>query len=248
MDYPVYHFPEIDSTNAEARRIVESCAGRAAVIKADTQTAGRGRREREWASPVGNIYCSVLHPLEGDLRDVGLQAYIYGLAIARAANGLLPESNAKVKWPNDVLVNNRKLAGVLLETAECPSTKTMYLIAGFGVNVAMTPPAAAGAAYPPTSMVDEGARCTADAMLADILSELKLLHGIYGRSGFAGIRPLWCELAHGISENITVTLPDHSRLQGIFKDLAADGALILESEGTEHAITAGDVFFMRKHG
>lgn len=238
------HFTEIDSTMDEARRRVESGEARATVIWADTQTGGRGRRGREWKSPKGNLYCTILEPLTGSLTEAlqtaGRRSYLYGIAIARAANQFLPTPIAQVKWPNDVLINRRKLAGVLLETAECPVTKQRYLVTGFGVNVLEQPE---GVAYQTSTLAEHGATCTATDLLTAVLTELKAIDQLHRFEGFAAIRAQWCALACGIGERVRVTLPNELQLEGYFRDLDENGALVLECGDRAHRITAGDVFF-----
>jgi BirA family biotin operon repressor/biotin-[acetyl-CoA-carboxylase] ligase len=223
---------------------VESGEGRASVLWADVQTGGRGRRGRPWQSPKDNLYCTILEPLTGDLptqlQEAGRRSYLYGLAIARAANSFMPAPIAQVKWPNDVLVNRRKLAGVLLETAECPETKQRFLITGFGVNVVTAPE---GVMYLTTTLAENGATCTAGELLTAVLGELKALDQLYRFEGFAAIRAQWCALACGIGERVRVTLPNELQMEGYFRDLDENGALVLECGDRQHRITTGDVFF-----
>ena len=123
----------IDSTNDEARRLVAQGAGHGTVIWAKEQTAGRGRRGRAWVSPPVNIHCSiVLHP-GPSLAHAPQLTFVAAVALRDALAEFLPSAPFQCKWPNDLLVAGRKVAGMLLEVAG------PWIILGVGVNVAHTP-------------------------------------------------------------------------------------------------------------
>lgn len=238
--FTLFHYTDIDSTNEAARRLVEGGEALPAVLWAERQTSGRGRRGRTWESPVGNLYCSIIEPLRGDLTVAGQRSYLFGLAIATAINRVLPVRNAQLKWPNDVLIGGEKVAGVLLETAQCPITGERYLISGFGINVEAAPE---GVAYRTTTLAMHEAQTSAESLLASILDELKALDQLYRFEGFAAIRAHWRALAAGIGDVVTVNLPNGVSMQGKFADLDDNGALLLDCGNNHYAITAGDVFF-----
>lgn len=239
--YALFHYTEIDSTNEAAKRLVEGGEAVPAVLWAEKQTAGRGRRGRQWESPVGNLYCTVLEPLRGDLVEAGRRSYLYGLAINSAINAALPVPKAKLKWPNDVLLNGAKVSGLLLETAQCPLTQDFYLIIGFGVNVAMPP--AAVTSYKTTTLAAHEAQCSVESLLANVLEQLCQLDQLYRFEGFPAIRARWRAQAAGIGEVVTVNLPNGVSMQGKFSDLDDAGALLLDCGYKNYTITAGDVFF-----
>lgn len=238
--FTLFHYTEIDSTNEAARRLVEGGEGVPAVLWAERQTSGRGRRGRIWDSPTGNLYCTILEPLRGDFAEAGRRSYLYGLAITSAINTFLPVPNARLKWPNDVLINGAKVSGLLLETAVCPLTNERYLIVGFGVNVTMGPQ---GAGYSTTTLAAQEAQVSVEQLLAAIVDQLCLLDQLYRFEGFAAIRAQWRAKAAGIGEVVTVNLPNGISMQGIFTDLDDTGALLLDCGQNHHVITAGDVFF-----
>lgn len=239
--YTLFHYTEIDSTNEAAKRLVEGGEAVPAVLWAEKQTAGRGRRGRNWESPVGNVYCTILEPLRGDLIEAGRRSYLYGLAISSAINSFLPVPQARLKWPNDVLVNGCKVAGVLLETAVCPLSGERYLITGFGINVAMKP--AGVTPYQTTTLAAHEAQATVEQLLAEVLGQLCLLDQLYRFEGFAAIRAQWRAQAAGIGETVTVNLPNGVSMQGKFTDLDDTGALMLDCGHQHYTVTAGDVFF-----
>lgn len=238
--FTLFHYTEIDSTNEAAKRLVEGGEGLPAILWAEAQTAGRGRRGRSWESPTGNLFCTILEPLRGDLVEAGRRSYIYGLAISSAINSCLPVPNAKLKWPNDVLINGCKVAGVLLETAVCSVTAERYLITGFGVNIAMKPQ---GVQYHTTTLAAHESQASVEKLLATVLDKLCTLDQLYRFEGFAAIRALWRAQAAGIGENVTVNLPNGISMQGKFTDLDDTGALQLDCGTQRYSITAGDIFF-----
>lgn len=241
--FALHHFTETDSTMDEARRRIENGQAGPCVIWADMQTASRGRRGRTWTSITGNLLCSIVEPLQGDLTEAGRRSYLYGVAIARAANALMPTPNAQVKWPNDVLIHRRKVAGVLLETATCSKTNQLYLVTGFGVNVMEAP---TGTPYLTTTLQDHGSSATAGDMLAAVLTEYKALNQLWRFEGFSAIRAQWVAHACGIGEQATVTLPNETKMEGTFVDLDDNGAMLLRCSNGIQTVTAGDVFFAPK--
>ncbi len=233
----------IDSTNAALRRMAEAGAAHGTVVRAREQTGGRGRRGRAWASPRGNLYASVLLRPDAALRTAGQLGFAAALALAEAvAAGMPGDAAVALKWPNDILVRHRKVAGILLESVPDGAGGPPAVILGMGLNVAVAP---TDAAYPATSLHAEGAptRVTADAVLAETMPRLGAYLDAWQRDGFAPVRAAWLRRALGVGGPVTVRLPDRT-LHGTFQDLDPDGALILrQSSGMEQRIHVGDVFF-----
>ena len=126
----------VGSTNDEARRLVsEDTAADLLVVTARTQTAGRGRRGRQWRSPEGNLHASVLIRLDRSLAESAQIGFVAALAVVEGLAELVPAADFRCKWPNDVLCNGKKIAGMLLETAG-----DGWLVLGLGVDVAQAPP------------------------------------------------------------------------------------------------------------
>lgn len=233
----------IDSTNAAARRMAEAGAAHGTVVWAQEQTGGRGRRGRAWASPRGNLYASVLLRPDADLHTAGQLGFAAGLALAEALDAVMPAGAAvALKWPNDVLVHERKVAGILLESVVDGQGRPAGVILGMGLNIAVAPE---DTAFPATSLHAEGA--PRDLGPGEVLAETMPRLGAYletwTRAGFTPLREAWLRRATGVGERVTVRLPDRS-LAGTFLDLDPDGALILRRDsGMEQRIHVGDVFF-----
>ena len=246
--YRLVEVESIDSTNAEAKRLAESGAPDYTLVWAKRQTAGRGRRGRSWVSSEGNLYFSILLRMPYPIRDVMQLGFVAANAVADAVQVLVPRGAfVNVKWPNDVLVENQKIAGILME-AEMDAAKPgqlEWLVLGIGVNI-NSHPADIDSEHPATSLAAQGvtgAGLDVQAML-DTLAK-RFLAGVatWRNLGFGPIRRHWLARAKGLGGPVTVRLADET-LHGIFAALDEDGALVLHLDGQPNRrITAGDVFF-----
>ncbi|MCA1403140.1 biotin--[acetyl-CoA-carboxylase] ligase [Ensifer sp. IC3342] len=210
-------------------------------ITAGRQTGGRGRRGRAWVSEPGNLYASLL------LIDPAPIAHLHSLPLAvavaahRAIRMVMPPAAApvEIKWPNDILVDGKKVCGILLEGEELADGRRALVI-GFGVNVGVAPE---GALYPATSLRLEGASASPEELFAHLFLAVAEMLALWDRgAGIAKIIELWRAAARGIGETITVNLPDRS-LSGRFAGIDQDGRLLLDTGAGTQAIAAGDVFF-----
>lgn len=233
----------LDSTNAELQR--RAAAGEAAglIVRAGRQTAGRGRLGRDWQSPAGNLYFSLMIDVKAAPAVAAQLSFVIGIAVADSINGVLGGAGkALLKWPNDVLIDGRKVAGMLLETAaDRPAGEGLRLIIGVGVNILTFPPDVRLAA---TSLRGAGARFDdADRLMRIIVDGFETWRGIWLAHGFAPVRTAWLERAANFGAAITVSR-GNSVLAGRFVGLDADGSLRLEDDkGAPHVIKAGDVYF-----
>lgn len=238
--YRLVTLDEVDSTNEEAKRGAASGAAAGTVIWARSQRRGRGRRGREWISPPGNLYCSLLLRPEQPPDIVAQLGFAAALAAGQAIAALLPDPEAvRHKWPNDVLVRGRKVAGILLESSGTTGAPLEWLVIGTGVNVASHPD---DPERPATSLAAEGAKATVSELLERYLACLDPWLGRWRGEGFEPLRKAWLAHAQGLGEAIEVRLP-RGTLAGRFAGLDAAGALIVaEKDGTRRTVTAGEVF------
>lgn len=228
------------STNEDAKRAAERGEADGFVVHAEQQTAGRGRQGRVWDSPVGNLYASTLLRIDSSLQSAGHYSFITALAIADALQAFIPTANIQLKWPNDVLVDGKKISGILLEAATVVDGKVAWLVIGTGINVRHHPE---NAAYPTTSIIDCGGDpdLSADKVLTLFLQHLSAWCAIYRDVGFPAIRSTW--LHHAKKGWLTARLP-HCTYEGEFLDLDDQGRLIIRlADGAEQAIAAADIFF-----
>lgn len=232
----------VDSTNAYAAAL--GLSGPAWVL-AGEQTAGKGRRGRPWASPRGNFHASlVLQPTEPPDR-VALRSFAAALALRDALVGLTGLAQAfTLKWPNDVLLNGGKLAGILLESSG-QGGQVAHLVIGIGVNLIAAPDADTmepGALRPVTLLGETGVRVTPEAFLDALAPAYARWEGIFMTEGFAPLREEWLRHAARLGEVIrarTGTLTRH----GIFETVDPQGALVLDTDAGRIAIPAAEVFF-----
>ncbi len=233
-------FEYIDSTNEEAKRQARQGAVDGTLILAMEQTAGRGRSGRAWSSPAGNFYSSLLLRNPGAAGEAALLSFAAALAVRDAITALAPRLTIALKWPNDVLVDGRKISGILLESSGSSGPGLDWLIIGVGVNLAhhpsdITPPA--------TSLSHEGENIDFRIFSKSYQGKLKFWINKFQAEGFAPLRTSWLSTAFGVGEKIQVRLPKQT-LSGIFTGLDASGALILTLEdGKRRLVTSGEVFF-----
>lgn len=239
--YSVASFDAIDSTNEEARR-------RAAVgergplwIWAKRQTAGRGRRGREWESPEGNLMATLLVAPGVTPPEAARLSFVAALAVQDLVTAYATRSAVKVKWPNDVLIDGKKVAGILLESSGDSGVDVLPWVAvGIGVNLMQAPTAAQ---YPATFIGAHGSTPSPAEALAALAEAWETRFRTWRVSGFAAIRDAWLGVAAGLGQAIEVRLPGET-LTGRFETLMPDGALsLLLPSGARRAITAGEVFF-----
>ena len=235
----------VDSTNAEARRRAEQgveAAPEGTLVWAMEQTAGRGRRGRTWISPKGNLYCSIILRPDVPLKDAAQFGFVASLAVFDTIGSLAqPGTDAQTKWPNDVLIAGRKVAGILLEAqgAATPDAVPDFVIVGVGVNLMSFPE---DVEFPATCMLDEGCTVLAPEFLEGFARHFLAWTRVWVDEGFERLRKNWLWRCGQVGKEVEVRLANET-LSGIFKDLDETGALILETSDGPRTITAGDVYF-----
>lgn len=238
----ILHFPTIDSTSDEVKRLSVAGAPEGTLVWASQQTAGHGRFGRSWISPRGNLYFSLLLRPELPPQETMQLTFVAALALAEAILQTMPARTAVTcKWPNDVLISGRKVAGILLESSLDGDGRVDSLVIGIGVNIASHPPVH-HVHYPATSLWAEGARTeTAQSMLERFCSSFLVRLGEWREHGFSPVRDAWRARAESLHRPIKVQL-DGDTMVGIFADLDATGALVLQQERERRVVFAGDVF------
>ena len=234
-------YDSVDSTNEEVKRLARDGAPEGIVVWAKEQSSGIGRRGRKWVSSVGNLYCSILlRP--ACLANKAMQlSFVTSLCIAEEVDYVLPKSAiVNCKWPNDVLVEQRKISGILLESQTEPQGDIDWLIIGIGLNIKSFPE---NVEFPATSLIHEGAKkdISAEIMLESFSHQFLTSYIRWKKLGFEPVRRAWLCRAAWLGEKITVRL-EREILKGEFKDLDKDGTLIILHNGDERRIAAGDVF------
>ncbi len=228
--YRLVNLERIDSTNAEALRRAADGMPHGTVILAAEQTAGRGRRGRRWISPPGNLYMTILvRPPEG--RALGQLSFVAAVALGEALGA---EAGVRFKWPNDLLLRGRKIAGILIEADGGAAA------VGIGVNTAHTPEAVRAAA------ADLGLGGDAATLSIGICRAFDLWYRRWLDGGFVRVRDAWLARAAGVGEDVEAQSAGRT-VTGRFDRLDPDGALVVAGPaGAETRITAGEVFFGEK--
>lgn len=228
------------STNDEAARLARAGARHGTVVIAERQTAGRGRDGRAWQSPPGGLYLSAIVRPPLPIVDVPPMTLAIGIGLCDAAR--FAGAPATLKWPNDVLVHGRKLAGVLVE-AQSQGNRLESVVVGIGINLDGELPAAV--ADTATTLADaSGARVDRDAFIAHLLADVERWIDRYVGVGIDAIIPAWQDrMATGLAARATV---DGALLVGEVAGLDADGALLLrDADGRTHRVRSGDVEVLR---
>lgn len=232
-------FQTLDSTMAEAARQAPDIAG-PIWIHAHHQSNARGRRGRAWAHPTGNFSATLIYKPMGTVETRALRSFVAALALRDAviaATGR--ESGVSLKWPNDVLLNGGKLAGILLESVGD------HLAIGIGVNLVATPTIETleVSAVAPVSLWQEtGVKVSVEEFLPLIASAFAKWEAQLTEFGFAPIRTAWLNNAARLGEVITARLPN-SEVTGTFQTIDEYGMLVLKAADGPHSIAAADVFF-----
>lgn len=240
----VFH-EEIDSTNDEAKRLVQAGESGPLWVVADRQSKGRGRLGRSWTSLRGNLHASLVLTGFGPARIAPQLGFVAGVATISA---LLRTTGAAerlaLKWPNDILLDGAKLGGILLEGAPQPVGASapgggLACVIGIGVNCALSPEGVPG---PVTDLTRLSSAPTAGELLAQLSdSMIETLELWAGGAGFAALRERWLAHAAGLGRDIKVTLAQET-IEGRFETIDATGRLILSTRDGERIIEAGDVF------
>ena len=242
ISYTIQQYDTIDSTNLEARRLIQQGFGHGTVVVAETQTAGKGRLGRAWESAKGSgIWFSVILEPAISLQQMRQYSFVIAVAVAegiRQTTGL----ESWVKWPNDVLIRGKKVCGILLELVT-ERNQPVRLIAGIGINASQQM-----ADFPEdvqakaTSLAMEtGCEINRQAVLDAVLQQIDANSTRMEQEGFAAIRDVWTALSCVTGKEVQVVRQGETVLCGIAVGLAEDGSLLVETANGVEQIMAGDV-------
>lgn len=247
MNWPAgvghFSFEEVTSTLDLAREQAVHHPN-ATWFTATQQTASRGRRGRSWVAPVGNFYGTLSLPCV-NLETASLRSFVAALAVYDALSELMRDGpKLALKWPNDVLLNDGKVAGILLESL-LVNGKMWGVAVGIGVNLTTAPLMSQvedGAIYPVSVKNETGVDVTPDTFLKHLASAFAQWDGQLTTYGFAPIRTAWLARAAKLGENITARLPNED-VKGRFDTVDQNGHLVLKTANGQRYIAAADIFF-----
>lgn len=230
--FRLHRFDVLQSTQIEAGQDIYQHGD---VVVAVTQTGSYGRRGRAWQAPVGNLYFTMVEKFTGYTQLEWLP-YVVGLALYDAVAFHIADHNNKLhlKWPNDVLIDGKKMSGILIEV------KDDKLLIGIGVNVTVKPQTDQPATYINEYALSE---MTSDQVLEAFLFHYARWTDIAEEGGFAAIKNDWMTRAAYIGHEITARLANGKVLNGVFEALDDHGALVLREETAHHVVTSADIFF-----
>jgi BirA family biotin operon repressor/biotin-[acetyl-CoA-carboxylase] ligase len=248
--YRLAAFDSIGSTNAEA--LSQARAGEAGPCWFVTteQTAGRGRRQRTWVAPRGNLASSILEVIDVTPAVAATLGFAAGLALEAALRTVSLEARMRspesedmtfgLKWPNDVLAGRKKLAGIVLE-AEAVAQGRLAVVVGIGTNVVAAPE---GTPYPAASLRSLGIDIGAEDLFRALAEAWTEFRGIWDNGrGFGDIRRLWLDHAVGLGQPVSIQ-SGPSAIAGIFETIDETGCMIVvTSDGKRMPVSAGDVYF-----
>jgi BirA family biotin operon repressor/biotin-[acetyl-CoA-carboxylase] ligase len=248
--YGLAAFDQIGSTNAEAMSRARASERGPMWFVTTEQTAGRGRRQRAWIAPRGNLASSILEVMDVSPGVAATLGFAAGLSLESALQKLSIEANLRragaeplkyaLKWPNDVMADGQKLAGILLE-AEAVAGNRLAVVVGIGTNVIAAPE---GTPTPATSLAALGVHIGAEELFAELSDAWAESRGIWDNGrGFDEIRRQWLERAAGLGQPVAVRA-GATTVEGIFETIDEQGCLIVrKADGHRVPISAGDVYF-----
>lgn len=252
-------FDTLDSTSLEGKRRAGQGERGPVWILAARQTAGYGRRGAAWRQAPGDVAASFLFELGARVGNPGEISFVAGLAVAETISEIAPAAAPRLKWPNDVIAGEGKIAGVLLELV---GAENPVVVMGVGVNIVSKP---TGLDYPTARLLDflgnerrarapdtenaagneaacpndlTGASFGRNEFLRSLDAAFNRRLALWRKDGFAPVRTAWLDRAAGLGQKIRVRLP-HEIIEGIFKDLDQSGALVLDCGGARRFFSAG---------
>lgn len=246
-DFTVYQYKNLDSTNDEAFKMADvGRIGDCEIIMALEQNKGKGRLNRNWVSKKGNLYFSLVLRPKVDITRVPQISFVAVVALRLALEGLIEGCEICNKWPNDLLINGRKVAGLLLESKN-GGGNCNFVVVGIGVNIASKPNLDdkndanfRADAFAPACLQDFGLKITPEILLEKFLLEFSELYQNWLSFGFVGVRNLWLQKAWKLGGEISVN-EGGGKIVGIFKNLDEEGGLEMLVGGVSKKINVGDV-------
>lgn len=237
--FTIHHVASTQSTNLDAIALAENGSPSGTVVMADEQTSGTGRRGRLWSSPKGNLYFSVVirkHLTIPAISFVGALAAGVTIEEVLAQHGI-KTAQLRYKWPNDVLLDGKKISGILLNSKLQGETPE-WIVCGIGINILSHPEYATSLSnYIPNLELS----LSNVQMLHNTLENLAKLIDVLSSSGFDALRKLWLKKAYKLNTDVNVVTSSNSEHKGKFIDIDMDGSIVLERGNKLHKIEYGEM-------
>jgi BirA family biotin operon repressor/biotin-[acetyl-CoA-carboxylase] ligase len=252
MNYPAWLdfysfliYDSLDSTNAEGRRLYKAGVRKDTIIWSKTQTIGRGRDNKKWDSPKGNLYITILLTKKLSIKTATNFSFLVAVALAEAIDYLTDSAlNLHFKWPNDLLLEGKKVAGILLESINIVQSEFIdSLMIGVGCNLVKHPE---NTPYGATNLKEQGYLIKPEDFLNKFIEFFHFNKNLLELDGFSVIREKWLTKAYGIGQVVTIKT-NNNRIVGIFKGINEEGLMVVElTNGQNCFINSGELFFGRE--
>jgi BirA family transcriptional regulator, biotin operon repressor / biotin---[acetyl-CoA-carboxylase] ligase len=242
----IYYFNIIDSTQNFALKLASKPHESGSIVIAEQQTHGRGRQNRKWASPRGGIWLSVLLKPNFEISQASLFPMLSSLALAVSIEKVL-RLRPKLKWPNDLTLNDKKVAGILVD-ASIESNQIDYLVIGVGINFKIQPSMIAKIVknsvnfYGITTLVGKKEKADPVLLLQAFLYELEQLYYKLIANNFQGIKSEWEKRSSTVGRNVRISSPN-GEVKGKVTGIDNDGALLISSNGKTQRLLVGDISY-----
>ncbi len=240
IHFTLHDYPVVGSTNDEAKALLIKGAKEGTVVRAERQTAGRGRRGRQWISGVGNLYCSLILCPKCPLNQASQLSFVVAVAVGNTiVPYLIDPALLSYKWPNDLLLQKEKVGGILIETESEGGQLAEACVVGIGLNLEVVPE---HAAYSVTALASHSNfPLDRDGLFSELLAQVGKQYRVWQTEGFTPIREAWLERAHGLDQEMTITV-GKKEIRGRFRGLSPAGALLLKEEsGFVHQFMSAEV-------
>jgi BirA family transcriptional regulator, biotin operon repressor / biotin---[acetyl-CoA-carboxylase] ligase len=247
--YSIIFFDVLDSTDLEAKRMIKRGVRGNHVIVSAVQTRGKGRNGNFWHSPDGNLYFSIVFDHKNNLSNLSQLSLVTSLSCHEAMQYFLNDKELslfpklfKIKWPNDLLLNDKKFCGILLQTLPCMDVHEdkiiNYLIIGVGMNLTNSPK---NINYLTTSLKEEGIEHKYNDVFNKIMERFNENYKLWQAEGFSDIRSRWIQNTYNVGKKVFFDMKGKKN-SGLFKDIDEDGQMVIELEsGVLHKVTSCDV-------
>lgn len=236
----IYCFQEVDSTNNVAKFLAESGTNEGTIIIAETQTKGKGSRGKKWESPLGGIWLSIILRPDISPSKAPLITLATGVAVTNVLRNL--GVDARIKWPNDILINDKKVSGILTE-ANAKFNTVDYVIVGIGIDSNLNIENLPSRIQPGSTSLKKELKTDIDEsqVIANFLHEFEKIYNLFKEEKFDDILYYWRSLAHTIGNNVEIQQTLGKKIKGYAVGINRKGALILEKhDGTLIKVISGE--------
>ena len=241
----ILFFEDVDSTNTTAKELARTGVEEGTVIIARTQKQGRGRFDRTWESPEGGVYLSVILRPKIVVEKTSLLPLIAALAVSHTIKRYGPP--ATIKWPNDVLVNGKKIAGILLES-EAEGSKVSYVVVGIGVNLNIDFTQFSSQIRPRSTSLKKEMKSSVDyqEFLKQFFQQFDHYYQMFLHEEFDRIIKEWKQFSDTLGKTIQITTSEET-LQGVAEDIDQSGFLLVKTtDGSIKKVTSGDCVYLNE--